>query len=90
MGHLERGEKNVSFSTIMKVASALGVPLSELFEGLEAGSASRAARGRPSQLDLNHQMLAKEVAVLEGAVRRLKNLALQQATRRTKSGKRQP
>jgi transcriptional regulator with XRE-family HTH domain len=35
VGHLERGEKNVSFGTLVRVAEALGVKLSELFKGIE-------------------------------------------------------
>jgi transcriptional regulator with XRE-family HTH domain len=30
MGHLERGEKNVSFNTLVKLADALGITLPEL------------------------------------------------------------
>lgn len=35
MGTIERGESNLSFQNIAKVASALGVTLSALFMGLE-------------------------------------------------------
>lgn len=31
MGHVERGEKNVSLSTVLRVANALGVRVAELF-----------------------------------------------------------
>src|ERR1700677_4492599 len=31
MGHVERGEKNVSLSTVLRVANALGVRIAELF-----------------------------------------------------------
>jgi transcriptional regulator with XRE-family HTH domain len=31
MGHVERGEKNVSLSTVLRVANALGVRISALF-----------------------------------------------------------
>lgn len=34
IGQLERGEKNATIETISKVASALGVPLSKLFENI--------------------------------------------------------
>jgi transcriptional regulator with XRE-family HTH domain len=34
MGHLERGEKNLSFRSMMRVAGAVDVPLSALFSGL--------------------------------------------------------
>lgn len=35
MGTIERGESNLSFQNIAKVATKLGVPLSTLFDGLE-------------------------------------------------------
>jgi hypothetical protein len=33
MGHVERGEKNVSLSTVLRVATALGVRIPALFGG---------------------------------------------------------
>ncbi len=35
IGQLERGEKNATIESIEKVSSALGVPLSQLFEKLD-------------------------------------------------------
>ncbi len=35
MGTIERGESNLSFQNIHKVAATLGVTLSDLFQGLE-------------------------------------------------------
>ena len=35
MGTVERGESNLSFSNILKVASTLGISLSALFEGVD-------------------------------------------------------
>ena len=35
MGTVERGESNLSFQNIARVATTLGVPLSRLFDGLE-------------------------------------------------------
>jgi transcriptional regulator with XRE-family HTH domain len=35
MGTVERGESNLSFSNIFKVASTLGISLSALFEGVD-------------------------------------------------------
>jgi transcriptional regulator with XRE-family HTH domain len=32
MGHVERGEKNVSLSTILRVSNALGIRVAELFK----------------------------------------------------------
>src|SRR5450759_4769095 len=38
IGQIERGEKNISFDNLSRVASALGVNLAGLLEGLENGS----------------------------------------------------
>lgn len=40
MGTVERGESNLSFQNIAKVATTLGVPLSTLFLDLEANAAA--------------------------------------------------
>ena len=37
IGQIERGEKNISFGNLSKVASVLGVTMSELLSGLEHG-----------------------------------------------------
>jgi DNA-binding XRE family transcriptional regulator len=39
IGQIERGEKNISFGNLSKIASVLGVTLSELLSGLEDGTA---------------------------------------------------
>lgn len=44
MGTIERGESNLSFQNIFKVATNLGVSLSELFRDLE-GTARRREQG---------------------------------------------
>jgi len=38
IGQIERGEKNISFENLSKVAGVLGVSLSELLSGLERGA----------------------------------------------------
>jgi transcriptional regulator with XRE-family HTH domain len=49
MGTVERGESNLSFQNIAKVAATLDVPLSTLFLGLEAKAQSLAEQGaRPA------------------------------------------
>jgi transcriptional regulator with XRE-family HTH domain len=35
MGTVERGESNLSFQNVVKVSSALGIPLASLFKDLE-------------------------------------------------------
>ena len=44
MGTIERGESNLSFQNIVKVATTLGVSLSKLFSELESAAQSLAAR----------------------------------------------
>jgi transcriptional regulator with XRE-family HTH domain len=44
MGTIERGESNLSFQNIAKVAATLSVPLSTLFLGLEGRAHAKAAQ----------------------------------------------
>jgi len=59
MGTIERGESNLSFQNILKVAINLGVSLSQLFQNLEQkateldrqpGSSKRKATAKGSRL----------------------------------------
>lgn len=80
MGHIERGEKNLSFGSMVRVANALRVSLSELFKGLENGKLSlpgvtnrdRVRKAAGSKLDRDR--LIREVATLERVLRTLKEL----------------
>jgi transcriptional regulator with XRE-family HTH domain len=75
MGHLERGEKNVSFLSIVRVANALGVTLSELLTGLENGGGATTAKRKAAGVPAAARSLAlEEVAALERSVRALKGL----------------
>ena len=47
MGHVERGEKNVSLSTILRVARGLGVRLPELFGRAYRNFAEPSAQRQP-------------------------------------------
>lgn len=38
LGHVELGRKNISFNNLVTISATLGVTLSELFAGLEAGT----------------------------------------------------
>jgi transcriptional regulator with XRE-family HTH domain len=84
MGHLERGEKNLSFRSIMRVAAALEVPLSVLFKEIESAEpetgVSGPRRARPSigknQATLDRNRLRKELATMERSIHSLKELAL--------------
>jgi len=83
MGHLERGEKNLSFSSMTRVAGALHVTLSDLFLGLESGDESSRSRGGRAasvsrrELPLDRNLLLKEVLSLERTILALKELASQ-------------
>jgi len=46
IGQIERGEKNISFENLSKVAGVLGVTLSDLLSGLEDGRAMGEASKR--------------------------------------------
>lgn len=84
MGHLERGEKNLSFHSMTRVAQALDVPLSVLFSGLESGEIETGAAGRNAgRLRIGKSRAApriaarlhKEIANLERIVAALREVA---------------
>jgi transcriptional regulator with XRE-family HTH domain len=62
VGQIERGEKNMSFDNLAKVADALGVTMSTLLDGLENGTETTVklpraeAGGRPLK-EAAHQVL---------------------------------
>jgi hypothetical protein len=74
LGHLETGRKDFRLTTIIRVADALGVTLSELFAGLEHGEPFRSKRIRHGTLALTR--MRQEVEILERAVRNLKQITL--------------
>ena len=81
MGHLERGEKNVSFSSLARVAGALSLPISELFKDLERDGMTAKERGRKAPRrtttdELSRDTLLKKLAVLERGVQSLKEVVL--------------
>jgi transcriptional regulator with XRE-family HTH domain len=50
MGTIERGESNLSFQNILKVASTLGVTLSDLFLGLEKNKQERTGQANTNKV----------------------------------------
>ena len=87
IGQIERGEKNISFSNLVKVADILGVTLSELLSELEVkGPGVRRGVGKsikPHQAALRAldiQKLVRQLRVQQGAADRtltlLEGLAL--------------
>jgi transcriptional regulator with XRE-family HTH domain len=74
VGHLETGRKDFRMTTIIRVAAALDVRLSELFAGLETGEeppmTGKARRAVPGS-----QAMLREIDVLEQSLQKLKALA---------------
>src|SRR5579883_2246366 len=65
MGTVERGESNLSFHNIAKIAGTLGIPLSTLFRDLEASAKALAAQ--PDEPAANKSK--KDKVVRRGRVR---------------------
>jgi hypothetical protein len=88
MGHLERGEKNMSFNSIVRVASALDVTLAELLGGIESGDAplqsKKRQKNRSGGDQLDRRRALRELASLDRSVSALKAvLAEKKVPRRT-------
>jgi transcriptional regulator with XRE-family HTH domain len=78
MGHLERGEKNLSFSTVSRLATALEVSISDLFAGLDSDEVSERSGGRqarPRVQELDRSRLLRAVASLERTLELLREVA---------------
>ena len=100
IGQIERGEKNISFENLSKIAGVLGVTLSELLSGLEDGSAFEKASkrsletGAKRSLDAAHrtlelQKLAKRLrlqgSAMNQTIQALDELAVRSSPKRTRS-----
>jgi len=72
IGHLEVGRKDFRLTTLIKVAQALDVTLSELFAGVEGGPVKRR---KATKTSTNRYALLKEAALMESAAKRLKAIA---------------
>lgn len=75
-GAIERGETNISFSTLARIADALNVKMADLFAGLEDGklaSVADSVRGRSAEVDRSR--LRREITALERALSALKHIA---------------
>ena len=76
IGQIERGEKNISFDNLSRVAGALGVNLSALLEGLENGSAAKlpqAEAGKPkgaAHLQLEAKRLVRRLKLQHAEMNR--------------------
>jgi hypothetical protein len=89
MGHLERGEKNVSLTSIVRVSAALSITLSELFSGIDGGDETPRATGRKpgSSTELDRSRILRELAAAERSIQVAKEIAMPPTTRKTDSGR---
>jgi transcriptional regulator with XRE-family HTH domain len=80
MGHVERGEKNVSLSTVLRVANALGIRLSALFGRSQGATGAASGKLTLHRLDVNRlldelqdqrQAMKQMVRELSRSLRRL-------------------
>ena len=77
MGHLERGEKNVSITSIVRVSSALSITLSELFAGIDGGDEPQLAASRTPEASngMDRSRILRELAVAERSIQAAKEIA---------------
>ena len=72
IGQIERGEKNMSFDNLAKIAGALGVNLSVLLEGLEDGSFATPKLPRADAFSRARKEVAHRVLETRKLLKRLK------------------
>lgn len=86
MGHLERGEKNVSITSVVRVSGALGITLSELFAGVDGGE--QAPRRKPrGRMDMDRTGILKQLAAAERSIQVAQKIASQQVSLQAKRNK---
>jgi DNA-binding XRE family transcriptional regulator len=73
IGHLETGRKDFRMTTVIRLAEALGVTLSELFARIEAGDQFKPKRGAMARAARAHMI--REIDALERGIQKLKELA---------------
>jgi transcriptional regulator with XRE-family HTH domain len=62
MGTVERGESNLSFENILKVATSLGITLSALFTDIEGRAKTLTAKSETGKTGLKSQKTAAKTA----------------------------
>ena len=80
LGHLETGRKDFRLTTVIRVAEALGVTLSDLFAGVEDGEQMKVKQLRPGPLD--RLRVRRELDVLDQSVKNLRELTSPEQQRR--------
>ena len=72
VGQIERGEKNMSFDNLAKVAESLGVTMSALLDGLEDGTAANLKLPQSQPVGKAREDATHRLVATEKLVRRLK------------------
>jgi transcriptional regulator with XRE-family HTH domain len=97
IGQIERGEKNISFGNLSKVASVLGVTLAELLSGLETGDKllvepSRGSKdgGQRMKIQKLVRQLRVQQTAAERAVTSLEELVFSSGARPSATRRRKP
>ncbi len=82
MGHLERGEKNVSITSVVRVSAALGITLSALFAGVDGTDQAPRTKGRKpgGRTDMDRAGILKQLAAAERSIQVAQNIASQQVS----------
>ncbi len=94
IGQIERGEKNISFANLAKVAGVLGMTMSELLSGLEGGQEGvvQHPANRRGTLSADHmfrlQKVVKQLRVQQDAMDRVTSL-LEELASSTPSSRKQ-
>jgi DNA-binding XRE family transcriptional regulator len=75
IGQIERGEKNISFGNLLKLAGVLGLTLSELFSDIENATPRKESASRPVSANRKatheaHQMFEVQKLVTRLSVQR--------------------
>jgi transcriptional regulator with XRE-family HTH domain len=73
IGQIERGEKNISFGNLSKIAGVLGVTLSELLAGIEDGGSLDTEAKRTQELGSHGTIdAARQMLEIQRLTRRLR------------------
>ncbi len=94
IGQIERGEKNISFGNLSKIAGVLGLTLSELLSGLEDGGGVSGAkanqRDRFNTGGVELRKLARRLRLQGSAMDRTISVLEEFADRRTRTARERP
>ena len=89
IGHLETGRKDFRLTTIIRIAEALGVPLADLFIGLETGKPLKLEKRRAGGTRQRFAIL-RELEAVERSVQTMKTLVSASSEEQAEGSDRNP